>query len=74
MLFVAGLEVIGKVHGLPRAFARLWLSFLKTEAGVALEEKALSITVVRRENEKKHQVMLLSQKQVGFASSTCGLV
>ncbi|KAG0027886.1 hypothetical protein BGZ81_005197, partial [Podila clonocystis] len=68
--FVTGLEVVGRIRSPPSAYARTWISFLKTEAGVLLQRKALSVIVIRREAEK--QTIELTKLQVGFSSATYG--
>ncbi|KAG0066143.1 hypothetical protein BGZ92_005399 [Podila epicladia] len=68
--FVTGLEVVGRIRSPPIAYARSWISFLKTEAGVLLQRKALSVIVIRREAEK--QTIALTELQVGFSSATYG--
>lgn len=68
--FVTGLEVVGRICSPPSAYARSWISFLKTEAGILLQRKALSVIVIRREAEK--QTITLTELQVGFSLATYG--
>ncbi|KAG0049532.1 hypothetical protein BGZ89_004161 [Linnemannia elongata] len=69
-LFVTSLEIVGKIRSPPSAYARSWISFLKTEAGLILQRKALSVIVIRREAEK--QTIALTELQAGFSSATYG--
>ncbi|KAG9060835.1 hypothetical protein KI688_007904 [Linnemannia hyalina] len=69
-VFVTGLEIVGKIRSPPSAYARSWISFLKTEAGLILQRKALSVIVIRREAEK--QTIVLTELQAGFSSATYG--
>lgn len=67
-LFITGLEIVGKIRSPPSAYARSWMAFFKTEAGLMLQRKALSVIVIRREAEK--QTITLTELQAGFSSAT----